>query len=273
MFRTGRYIILLLILSVTLVSCSKENPARFRQHLEGTWLLNSFDGTSVPLNEYTVFTFDQMSFSTKGKIECYGIKTFADTSNGLVYHKWDKNNLSYDLYCCDMRMEGTLSGLFGYTTPIEIEREYNYISSTDSTIEMELVYYAMGGTEAPKPYSYMAMDKLLDIYDVADSLYGVWQFKTKNGEDYSNCRIQFLPEKKLNFEFRVGENEWEFTSAEDYYNLYEDFLAITVRYNSEFGVANTWGVTCFRIKSLKQAASLVLATDTDTYTLSFISPN
>ncbi len=273
MHSAGKYLILLIAAVCFLASsCDQENPAYFREHLEGTWLLNTYDGQEVPLNEYLAMSFDNRSYTTIGYLECYGIKTMYD-STGNICHKWEKNDFRYDLYCCDIKITGEFSGLFGYTTPVSMIREYNYLESTDSTVVLDLVLYAMGGAETDAPYSTMKMDKLIDKYDAPDSISGVWQFKTKNGEEFTDCRIQFKDKGVLNFEFRIGENEWEAHSTTDYYNLYEKFVALTVKDNKEFGVEGTWGVTCCKIDSLRQKESMVLTTQTDTYTLSFISPN
>lgn len=263
---------MLLTACLLFASCDKESPARFREHLQGTWLLNSYDGMEVPLDEYMALTFKQISFSTKGRVTCYGVVT-AEDSVGRIYHQWGSNIIPYDVYCCDLKLEGIFEGLLGHLTPMPMVREYNYLESTDSTINMELVYYSMGGVEAAKPYSVMSMDKLPLDYAAADSIYGVWQFKTRNGAEFTNCRIQFKPDGALNFEFRIGENEWQATSTEDYYNLYNDFLAVTVKDNSEFGVPVTWAVKCFRITGYKETTSLELSTEEDVYTLSYISPN
>ncbi len=269
----GKHMILLIAAACILItSCEQDNPAYFREHLEGTWLLNTYDGQKVPLNEYLAMSFDNQSYTTIGNLECYGIKSMYDSAGNLC-HKWDKNKFKYDLYCCDIKITGEFSGLFGYMTPVSMIREYNYISSTDSTVVLDLVFYAMGGQEVSAPYSTMSMDKLIDKYAAPDSISGVWQFKTRNGEEFTDCRIQFKDEGALNFEFRVGENEWESRSNEDYYNLYEKFVALTVKDNAIFGKEGTWGVTCCSIDSLKQNVSMVLSTQTDKYTLSYISPN
>ncbi len=272
MARSGRYIILLLAACLLWTSCEKVSPAHFREHLQGTWLLSSFDGEEVPLDEYMALTFKQISFTTYGRVTCQGVTTVED-SLGRIGHKWGENTIRYDVYCCDLKVYGEYSGLFGYMTPMPMEREYNFLESTDSTISMELVSYMMGGAEAPMPYSVMAMDKLPVSYSAADSIYGVWQFKTRNGAEFTDCRIQFKPEGALNFEFRIGENEWTATSTEDYYNLYDDFVAVTVKDNSIIGVPETWAVKCFRITDIKQMTSLELTSSDAVYTLSYISPN
>ncbi len=269
----SKHIILLIVAACMLVSsCSQDNPAYFREHLSGTWILNTYDGQTVPLNDYVVMSFENRHFSTLGDLDCYGIITMYD-SVGKLCNKWDKNSMRYDLYCCDIKITGKFSGLFGYTTPISIVREYNYLSSTDSTVVLDLVVYAMDDQEISAPYSTMSMDKLVDKYAVPDSISGVWQFKTKNGEEFSDYRIQFKDDGVLNFEFRAGENDWEARSTQDYYNLYEKFVALTVHNNPVFGVEDTWGVTCCKIDSLKQNVSMILTTQTDSYKLSYISPN
>ena len=95
------------------------------------------------------------------------------------------------------------------------------------------------------------------------------------GEDFSSYRIQFASDGGLTLSSRSGENDWTPMGAgEDYFRIYDDFLALTLYDNPVFGTPAKWDVKCFRIDSISDStATMSLRSAGESFTLSYISSN
>lgn len=248
------------------VSCSRESPAYNRENIKATWLIDTRDGNLLDERDWTVVTFDKSNVVTWS-----GVLTLDDT----VGCQWGDNTLMYEIYCCDFSIYGTFTGLFGFVDQVVTTQQYDFVHSEDSLMTLGLSSLIIGGQEVTPEFSQMTMRKLPSTYAVTDTIAGVWQFNTRDGADFSNYRIQFQGDGSLIISSRTGENAWQpMGGGEDYFRLYDDFLALTVYDNAEFGTPSRWDVKCFQIDSISsQTGSMAMHSSGQHYVLSFISPN
>ena len=246
-------------------SCSQDTPAYNSAHLNATWIVDTYDGNLLDERNYTV-----MTFTSSGTVKYEGVLTL-DSAN----YQWGENTLRYDIYCCDFSISGTYSGLYGYLNGVDTYQEYSFVLSQDSLMTLGVDSYTINGAEVTPEYSQMTMRKIPLDYAAADTLYGIWQFNTRNGEEFMNYRVQFLPDNVLSMSVRSVENYWDPEGdGEDYYRLYEDFLVMTLYDNWEFGTTGKWDVKCFLIDSISMASGrMSLRSGPDEFVLSYISSN
>lgn len=247
------------------VSCNQESPAYNRENLKATWIVDTYDGNLLDERNYTV-----MTFTSSGTVVYEGVLTL-DSAN----YQWGENTLRYDIYCCDFSISGVYSGLYGHLEDASTRQEYSFVLSEDSLMTLGVESYTINGFDVTPEYSEMTMRKIPLDYAVADTIYGVWQFNTRNGEEFMNYRVQFQPENVLSMSVRSGENSWDpVGNGEDYYRLYEDYLVMTLYDNWEFGTTGKWDVKCFLIDSISAASGrMTLSSGPDEYVLSYISSN
>ena len=263
---TAVFMCAVIVIAVCVItSCNRDNPAYNRENLKATWIVDTYDGNLLDERDYTV-----MTFTSSGTVRYEGVLTL-DSAN----YQWGENTLRYTIYCCDFSINGLFSGLYGYLDQVSTRQEYSFIVSQDSLMTLGVESYSINGTEVTPEYTQMTMRKIPLDYAVADTLYGVWQFNTKNGGGFMNYRVQFQPDNVLTMSVRSGENAWEpLGSGEDYYRIYEDFLVMTVYDNLEFGTSGKWDVKCFLIDSLSMASGrMALRSGGDDFGLSYISSN
>lgn len=247
-----------------LYSCSKENPAYKRENLKATWLVYEYDGVRQDERNYTV-----MTFSSSGTVLYEGVLTLDDAN-----FKWGDNTLRYDIYCCDLSISGKFSGLFGYLDEVSVYQKLSFGLTEDSLMVLNIDSCTVDGTYVTPEYSQMTMRKLPLKYSVADTIYGIWQFNSKNGDDFSDYRVQFQPEGVLTMSVRTGENSWDPMGTEDYYRLYDDFLSMTLYDNGVFGTQGKWDVRNFTVDSVSAVSGrMFLHSGGDEYVLSYISSN
>lgn len=252
-----------LLLSLVIASCSKENPAYNRENIKAAWIVNDIDGSPLVERDCYFMVFDE-----SGIVTYHGVST---TDSGYV---WDNNRLYYEVYCCDLTINGQLSGLFGYTTPITIDAAYDFISSEDSSMTLGIKSYSVNNVVTEPEYSSLGLEKLPSTYASADSISGIWQFNARNGQEYSDYRIHFQDDGGFVFYTRTGENEWTAGGDSDTYSLYDYFIALTLYDNAVFGTPSRWDVKCFIIDSVSKTTNrLALSSGEDSYVLSFISAN
>lgn len=264
MRRLHNILLICIVFLPVLQSCNKRSPAYYRNNIIGHWIVDTYDDAKLNEKDFTV-----MSFNTNYEVVFEG-RLSSDDGN----FKWGKNALNYNIYCCDFSIYGIYKGFFGFTSNAITKQEYDFVSVEDSLVTVKCTKYIINKNEVTPEYSTMTMRKIPNTYAKADSLYGIWQFKTKNGKDFSNYRIQFKTEGATSFYMRDANNQWSSPSAEDYYNKYHDFLAITLFNNSVFGRENLWDIACFTINSLSHSAGTMnLSSGNDEYVLSYISPN
>ena len=254
-----------LVCTCTAVSCNRENPAYNRENLKATWLVHTLDGSPLDERSCTVMTFTSSSTVTWA-----GVLTLEDAN-----YQWGENTLLYDVYCCDLSVTGTFDGLFGYLAPMETAQEYSFVHHEDSLMTLGVERWMTGGEEVTPEFSQMTMRKLPASYSATDTIAGVWQFITRGGEDFSSYRIQFASDGGLTLSSRSGENDWTPMGAgEDYFRIYDDFLALTLYDNPVFGTPAKWDVKCFRIDSISDStATMSLRSAGESFTLSYISSN
>lgn len=251
------------VVLLSAIACNRESPAYNRENIKATWLVHSLDGNALSERDCYFMTFDNSS-----RVTYYGI---ASTDSGYV---WGNNRLSYEVYCCDLKINGQFSGLFGYMTPLSIKAEYDFVSHEDSSMVLGVRKYVVNDAETEPEYSRMSMKKLPSSYAATDSVSGIWQFNTKNGVEFSDYRVRFGNDGTFMFYTRVGENDWSEGNMTDSYNLYDKFMALTLYDNEVFGTAAKWDVRCFGIETASKTTNrLVLHSGDDTYSLSFISAN
>ena len=210
---TAVFMCAVIVIAVCVItSCNRDNPAYNRENLKATWIVDTYDGNLLDERDYTV-----MTFTSSGTVRYEGVLTL-DSAN----YQWGENTLRYTIYCCDFSINGLFSGLYGYLDQVSTRQEYSFIVSQDSLMTLGVESYSINGTEVTPEYTQMTMRKIPLDYAVADTLYGVWQFNTKNGGEFMNYRVQFQPENVLSMSVRSGENSWDpVGNGEDYYRLYE----------------------------------------------------
>ena len=260
------------VLSVTVAcalwllhSCNAQSPAYNRENIKATWIVDTYDGQPLDEKSYTV-----MTFSSSYTVTWAGVLTQADGN-----FQWGENTLMYDVYCCDLSIAGTYSGLFGHLVPMETSQEYSFVDSQDSLMTIGVESWMLGGAGTVPEFSQMTMRKLPSTYADADTIYGVWQFNSRNGEDFSAYRLQFQPDGVLTMSQRTGENSWmPMGEGEDYYRLYDDYLTMTLYDNHVFGTPSKWDVKCFLIDSISTVSNTMsIRSGADSYILSYISSN
>lgn len=248
------------------VSCNSESPAYNRENIKATWIVDTYDGQLLDERRYTV-----MTFTSSNTVNYAGVLTRGDGN-----FQWGENTLMYDIYCCDLSISGTYSGLFGFYPEMETSQEYYFVESRDSLMTIGVENWSVGGAAAEPEFSQMTMRKISSNYAAADTaVLGVWQFNSRNGEPFSDYRLQFLPEGALSMSVRTGENAWSaLGDSTDYYSLYEDFLALTLFNNNVFGTPLKWDVKCFLIDSVSSVyGTMTMQSSGETYILSHISSN
>lgn len=267
MIRPAGIVLLCAVLfsAVLLHSCNADNPAYPRENLKATWIADTYDGVLQDERNYTV-----MTFSPSGTVTYAGVLTL-DSAN----YQWGQNTLNYDIYCCDLSIRGKYSGLFGCLQEMETYQEYSFVVNEDSLMTLAVDSWSMGGVETEPWYSQMTLRKIPSTYSRADTLYGVWQFNTRNGEEFSDYRLQFLSDGVLYVSERTGENSWAtMGDSTDYYSLYHDYIALTLYDNGAFGTPGKWDVRCFSIDSVSgRSGRMAVRSGSDEYMLSFISAN
>lgn len=247
------------------VSCSKENPAYNRENIKATWLVDTRDGNRLDERDWTVMTFDNSNTVT-----WEGVLSLED-----IGCQWGSNTLIYDIYCCDFSIYGTFSGLFGFVDQVVTTQEYDFVHSEDSLMILGLKKLFIDSQEVTPEFSQMTMRKLPSTYADVDTIAGIWQFNTLDGADFSGYRVQFNDDGTLTVSLRTGENTWQpMGGGEDYFRLYDDFLAMTLYDNAAFGTPSKWDVKCFQIDSISDlTGTMAMHSSGQSYTLSFISPN
>ena len=185
---TAVFMCAVIVIAVCVItSCNRDNPAYNRENLKATWIVDTYDGNLLDERDYTV-----MTFTSSGTVRYEGVLTL-DSAN----YQWGENTLRYTIYCCDFSINGLFSGLYGYLDQVSTRQEYSFIVSQDSLMTLGVESYSINGTEVTPEYTQMTMRKIPLDYAVADTLYGVWQFNTKNGGEFMNYRVQFQPENVL----------------------------------------------------------------------------
>lgn len=249
-----------------LSSCSNENPAYNRENIKATWIVKYYNNQTLPLamRDYTVITFDNS----------FGATHWGILSKGTGDYQWGSNALTYDVYCCDLAINGTYSGLYGYITPVTTHQEYIFSSVEDSVMTISNAVYQINQAYITPEFTDMTMEKITSKYASLDSLAGVWQFLERDGKEYNDYRIQFLSDGKLSLFKLSPDNQWVLMEGDNYFHKYDYFLPLTLWSNEEFGTVNHWDVKCFEIvECTPKMGTMTLTDHTSEYKLSFISSN
>lgn len=255
--------VLISVLLTLFVSCSKESPAYDRENIKASWIVEMKDYYPLSIVDYNVLTF-----MNGGELECYSDINEADTSK-----VWGRNSLSYEVYCCDMKIEGKIKEAYGFVSETQISAEFDFLSSNDSVVTLSVKSAKVSESDVTPSFQTLTLKKLPSDYAATDSLQGIWQFNTRSGEPFEDYRIQFNGER-LGFYERVGENEWRLVNQEDLYTRYSSLLILRLFSNKVFGTPLTWDVKKFLIDELSPSeGSMILRDDIHTYKLSYISAN
>ncbi len=253
-----------ILMMLPLHSCNSENPAYNRENVKATWIVTHYDGNPLDMSDFTIMTFDD-----NAQVTYWGVQ-----SKGTGDYQWGNNVLGYDIYCCDLAIYGSYSGLFGYITPVDTHQEFIFSSNEDSLMTISNAIYQINDAYITPPFSDMTMVKLSSHYASVDSLSGIWQFLTKDSEEYNDFRVQFHADGKLTLMKQGQPGEWIPMGANDYYNKYGTFLPFTLWDNPEFGEVNHWAVRCFNIEECMPKMGVMTLSDRHSeYRLSFISSN
>lgn len=246
-------------------SCSGDNPAYNRENVKGTWLVDIRDAAELPERDWTVATFN-----SAGTVVLEGVLTQEDAN-----FQWGNNTLMYEIYCCDFSIDGNFSGLFGFSGDAGTEQEYYFVDSRDSLMTVGIESLLIDGVEVVPEFSQITMRKLPADYAAVDTLAGVWQFNTRDGATFTDYRIQFHNDGALTVSSRTGENSWTpMGGGEDYFNRYDNLLALTLYDNAAFGTPAKWDVRCFQIDSVSiPSGRMAMRSAGSSYTLSYISSN
>lgn len=261
MNRLKNIFIIFLISLPFLTSCNRTNPAYYRNNMIGTWIVDIQDDEKLKERDYTV-----MSFNDLFELQCMGKKTDEDGNN-----VWGKNKLTYNIYCCDFSIYGKYDGLFGFSE-VSTTQEYDFVSVEDSLLTLKVRSYIIDENEYDPGYKTLTMRKIPNNYAKADSLFGIWQFKTKNGQDFSDYRIQFSKNGSFVFYIREENNEWTSPSDVDKYSKYDDFLALTLFNNPVLAKEGMSDVVGFLIDAASPKTGVMKISSGDNkFELSYIS--
>lgn len=266
MVKSQRYLRVGIIVLCTIiaVSCSKRKPSYNRENLKATWIMNMYDGNLLDADNWTIY-----SFGTTGSVTLSGIMT--DTSGN---RQWGNDDVFFDAYCCDVTIYGDISGLSGIPESRTIYQTYDFNTSEDSLVILNILTNKINDQDVPAEYSTMTLRKIPASYEKADSLIGIWQFSTRDGEDFDRYRLQFAASKALTFYYRNESDEWVTTGGEtgDIYNKYYDFVALTIYDNSYIGTSSKWDVACLSDFYASPFNSyMTFSFNGHTYTLTYVS--
>ena len=249
-------ILTVLLLSLPLlISCNKRSPAYYRNNMIGTWIMDIVDDEKLNESDYTVMTYNNMF-----ELQCMGKK--ADEDGNFV---WGEDKLTYNIYCCDF-------AIYGKRDDVYIRQEYDFVSAEDSLTTLEIRLNSIDDNECDAGFKTITMRKIPNSYYKADSLYGIWQFKTRNDEEFSDYRIQFSQNGSLSFYIRGENNEWSSPSNADTYNKYDDFMALTMFNNPVLGKEGMSVVAGFLIETASPKTGIMkISSGNNKFELSYIS--
>lgn len=208
------------------VSCNSVKPSYNRENLKATWVADTYDGTLSEPSRWTVQKFDD-----NGTLTVNGV---CDTGDGN--RLWSSCTLKYEAYCCEMSYYGTVKGFLGIPVSADISREYAFASSLDSLVALDIIEEKINGESVFSDHNRLTMRKLRSKYAVNDSLVGIWQTSTRDGEKFESWRMMFEKSGRFTLSVQRPSGEWDqMGQGDDKYSLYSDFIALTVKNNPYLG--------------------------------------
>lgn len=260
----GRYFLpeAMAFLMIIAVSCSKQKPSYNRENLKGIWVADTYDGMLLDERKWVTY-----KYGAEGTVELGGVLTSGDGN-----YKWGSGLMSYEAYCCDVVQSGDLTGFFEIPLKVSVYQNYDIYESADSLVTLRLLSFTINKEEVPSDYNMLTMRKIPLSSSSSDSLVGIWQFATVDGQPFERYRLEFSAQKKVVF-YVDDDGEWMATGGdEDYYNKYHDFLALTLYDNPYFGTPSYWDVACFSdLYASPYNSYMTFSSGNHVYTLTYVS--
>jgi len=217
-------------------SCSKVKPSYNRENMKGTWIADVYDGVTADPSKWTVQTY-----SDKNSMTLYGVCDIGDGNR-----TWDKCQMSYDAYCCDITCSGTVKGFLGIPVTASISRNYSFASTEDSLVTLELVSEKINGEPVYSDHNRLTMRKIVKSYSTTDSLLGIWQTYSLDDQKFEAWRMKFGTNNTFTFSVQTPSGAWkQIGEGTDTYSVYSDFLALTLKDNPYLGTEGYTDVAFF----------------------------
>lgn len=252
------------IVSLLMISsCSKTKPSYNRENLKGDWVVRVYDGSVVNPDRWKLY-----SFGEKGSLKVTGIRNLGDGD-----FEWGSSDLLYEAYCCDVSYGGDIRGFLGISVSAYLERDYNFIESRDTMVTMELVSERLNGEDVYSDFNRVTMTRLSSEYSSTDSLQGIWQTSTRNGEKFEEWRMVFYSDGSFVMMTQSGSGRWTPVSEEDgSYLVYDDFAAVTVFDNGYIGTSGHQDVAMFTdIFAAPSLSRMSMIIDEEDYEFTFVA--
>ncbi len=250
-------IFLAAITSLLLYSCDKKSPAYNRENIKGVWVADVYDGILISQRKTLIYEFtDQLTAYIHGTM-----------NKGGGNYQWGKDGIFYDVYCCNLHLYGDVEGLYEIPTSITISQNFDFTSSEDSLVTMQVTSNTINGEDVTSEYNFLTMRKLTSTYAAKDSIVGVWQFATKGTEVFDGFRLHFFASDSIQF-LSKNSDEWVPVSYGNQYYLFDDFLALNLYNNAVFGKEGLWEVAFFNEMSASPTlGTMSMVSDGVTYSL------
>ncbi len=236
MRKKRKYLIVILTFLMFVVACNKVSPSFNRENLKGTWVAYAYDGETVPLEEYVIYTYVDNSTMT--------IAGVVDEGDGN--YKWISfEDKPYFVYCKELEMNADgIYGMRGYPGQqgYLFYHKLEFAEHIDDYVKLSSIDYKLDGRVHDPYFNIIEMQKQPVTSMKLDSLIGKWQFSEGK---YEGIMLEFDSERFLNI-YTLEQEGWKnMTEEPQYYNKYDQLLMLTVYDNEEFGVAQKWSVACF----------------------------
>jgi len=217
-------------------SCSKVKPSYNRENMKGTWIADVYDGVTADPSKWTV-----QSYADKNSMTLYGVCDLGDGNR-----TWDKCQMSYEAYCCDITCSGQIKGFFGIPVTASLTRNYSFASTQDSLVTLEMISEKINGEPVFSDHNRLTMRKIVKSYSAVDSLVGIWQTYSFDDQKFESWRMIFGSDNSFIFSVQTPSGAWmAIGDGTDGYSVYSDFIALTVKDNPYLGTAGYTDVAFF----------------------------
>lgn len=261
-FRKGCPVTAVLALVLLFFSCSKTKPSYNRENLKADWVVDVYDGEVVDPDRWMVYSFDK-----SGTLDITGIQNTGDGSC-----TWGSCSLKYEAYCCDMSYSGDVKGFFGIPITVYIEREYSFFHSEDSLMTLELKSEKMDGEVMYSDHNRLTMRKLSPYYSATDSIAGIWQTSTRDGEKFESWRMWFYGDGTFEMFVQSGSGKWDAAGDGGEFMLYDDFAAVTVTDNPYIGTSGATDVVMMTgIEAFPSLSMMSMVIGGELFTFTFVA--
>ena len=263
MGRGSRILILLGLSAAIAVSCNEHGPSYNRENMKGTWVVDKYDDEELPMEEWEVHTYDNSN----------GLEMWSLLSRENGDEVWGSNKVYYEIYCCDVKINGTVSGVDGIVSQVYTEQEYDFATSQDSLVVLRTKKYLINEIEVEDVFKLRSQRRLPSTYSKTDSILGVWQLNFRDLEEMDeNYRFSFNSSGTVIIYEEVAENEWIPMSTTDKYYLYGGFRVMNLADNAVFGEAGRTQGVHFRIDyACPKISKMILYSRGHEYILSYVA--